>query len=129
VNTFLFPVFRQSLFDPDNPVYVRFGIGGSAGLRLTRGLFVEGTVVQSLYDTFGQIKRETNSVLPHVRSDFPHYLKEGKFEIANLSTSYFLQICSRDLWTRERRLFGGNVRRRRRGIAVPAFRSAMGDRD
>jgi hypothetical protein len=93
VNTYLFPVFRQSLFDPDNPVYVRFGIGGSAGLRLTRGLFIEGMVIQSLYDNFGQIKRETNSVLPHVRSDFPHYLQEGKFEIANLLSSYFFKFA------------------------------------
>src|SRR6185437_10501383 len=77
----------------DNPVYVRFGIGGSAGLRLTRGLFIEGMVIQSLYDNFGQIKRETNSVLPHVRSHFPHHLQEGRFEIANLLSSYFFKFA------------------------------------
>ena len=92
-NTFLFPVYRQSLFDPDNPIYVRFGVGGTAGLRLTRGLFLEATLMQSLYDNFNRITRETNSVLPHVRSDFPRYLKEGKFELASLTSSYFFKFA------------------------------------
>jgi len=93
VGAFLFPVFRQSFFDPDNPVYVRFGIGGSAGLRLTRGWLIEGSIMQSLYDNFNQIKRESNSVLPHVRSDVAHYLKEGKFEINNLTSSYYFKFA------------------------------------
>ena len=92
-NAFAFPVFRQSLFDPDNPIYVRFGVGGTAGLRLARGFFVEATLMQSLYDNFNRITRETNSVLPHVRSDFSHYLKEGKFEMAGLTSSYFFKFA------------------------------------
>jgi hypothetical protein len=93
VGGFIVPVFRQNLFDPDNPIYVRFGVGATAGVRLTRGLFLEGAVVQSLYDNFNEIKRESNSVLPHVRSDVAHYLKEGKFEISNLSASYFFKFA------------------------------------
>jgi hypothetical protein len=86
-------VFRQSLFDPDNPIYVRMGVGGTAGVRLARGFFVEATVMQSIYDNFSRITRETNSVLPHVRSDFSHYLKEGKFELAGLTSSYFFKFA------------------------------------
>ena len=93
VGAFLYPVFRQNLFDPDNPIYVRFGIGGTAGLRLTRGLFLQGSVTQSLYDNFNEIRRESNSVLPHVRSDVPRYLKEGRFQLSYLAASYFFKFA------------------------------------
>ena len=89
----IYPVFRQSLFDPDNPVFVMFGVGATGGLRLTRGWFVEATAVTSLYDTFDQIRRDTNSVLPHVRSDIAHYLKEEEIGLENLSTSYFFKLA------------------------------------
>jgi len=62
-------------------------------VRLTRGLFLEGAVVQSLYDNFNQITRETNSVLPHVRSDVAHYLKESRFELSYLAASYFFKFA------------------------------------
>jgi len=89
----MFPVFRQSLFDPDNPVYVMFGVGATANLRLTRGWYVEATAVTSLYDTFNAIRRGTNSVLPHVRSDIGSYLKQEKIGLENLSTSYFFKLA------------------------------------
>jgi hypothetical protein len=89
----IYPVFRQSLFDPDHPVFVRFGVGATEGLRLTRGWFIEGTAIASLYDDFNQIKRASNSVLPHVRSDIADYLKKGKFGLENVSTSYFFKLA------------------------------------
>jgi hypothetical protein len=90
---FAYPVFRQSLFDPDNPVFVEFGAGGTAGLRLTRGWFVEATGVLSLYNDFDQIKRGANSVLPHVRSDIAQYLKNETFGLENLSSSYYFKLA------------------------------------
>src|SRR5262249_22577347 len=44
VGGFIFPVVRPSLFDPDNPVYVRLAIGAAGGVRLTRGWFAEATL-------------------------------------------------------------------------------------
>jgi len=92
LGAFVYPVFRQSLFDPDNPVYVRFGVGATGGLRLTRNWFVEATVIASLYDNFDEIKRASNSMLPHVRSDIANYLKQGAIGLENLSTSYFFKL-------------------------------------
>ena len=89
----VYPVFRQSLFDPDNPVYVRFGVGATKGLRLTRSWFIEGSLLASLYDDFDQIRRDANSGLPHVRSDIAQYLKKGRVEIADFSTSYFFKLA------------------------------------
>ena len=92
-SAFAYPVFRQSLFDPDNPVYLEFGIGATAGLRLSSGWFIEGAFVASLYDDFNQIKRESNSVLPHVRSDMAEYLKHGRYGLENFSTTYLFKFA------------------------------------
>ena len=89
----IYPVFRQSLFDPDQPVYVRLAVGATEGVRLTRGWYVEGSLVASLYDDFNQIKRQSNSALPHVRSDIANYLKDGSFGLENFSTSYFFKLA------------------------------------
>ena len=89
----IYPVFRQSLFDPDNPLYVMFGVGATEGLRLTRGWFVEGTVVASLYNDFNQIHRPPDSALPNVRSDIANYLKHETIGLENLSTSYFFKLA------------------------------------
>lgn len=93
LDTALYPVFRQSLFDPDNPIYVELGVGASASLRLTRGLYVEGAVTASLYNDFDKIKRVSNSVLPHVRSDIAEYLKQGQYRIESLASSYFFKLA------------------------------------
>ena len=90
---YAYPVFRQMLFDPDHPVYVEFGAGATGGLRLSRGWFVEGTFVASLYDDYYKIHRDANSVLPHVRSDIAQYLKKGKYGIENFSTSYYFKLA------------------------------------
>jgi hypothetical protein len=89
----IYPVFRQSLFDPDNPVYLFLGVGATEGVRLAPGWFVEGTAVASLWNDFNQIKRATNSVLPHVRSDVANYLKKETIGLENVSTSYFFRLA------------------------------------
>jgi hypothetical protein len=89
----IYPVFRQSLFDPDNPVFIFLGVGANGGVRLAPGWFVEATAVASLWNDFNQIKRATNSVLPHVRSDVANYLKEESIGLENISTSYFFRLA------------------------------------
>jgi hypothetical protein len=87
-----YPIFRQSLFDPDNPFHVEFGVGATAAVRFTPNLFIEGAIAQSLYDDFNDIKRTSNSVLPHVRSDFVNYLQEGKFRIESLVATHTFKL-------------------------------------
>ena len=89
----IYPVFRQSLFDPDNPVFIFLGVGANGGVRLAPGWFLEGTAVASLWNDFNQIKRATNSVLPHVRSDVANYLKEETIGLENISTAYFFKLA------------------------------------
>lgn len=89
----IFPVFRQSLFDPNNPFYFKVGIGGAVQAQLARGLLLEGFASASLYDNFSDIKRPSDSVLPHVRTDIAQYLKQGKYGVEVLTASYYFKLA------------------------------------
>ena len=92
-STFVFPVLQESLFDPNNPIYVRLGVGAGGEVRLTRNWSVDAAVIATIWDNFNQINRPSNSVLPHVRSDIAEYLKDGRYGIANLSTSWYFKLA------------------------------------
>lgn len=92
-STTFFPLLQEDLFDPNNPFYLRVGIGAGAELRVTRSWFFDATAFGTIWDNFGQITRFSNSVLPHVRSDVPLYLKDGRYGFANLSTSYYFKLA------------------------------------
>jgi len=85
----LFPAIGEDLFDPNNPVYLGVGVGGSSHLELVPGLTLDDQATYGLWNDFGSITRPSNSVLPHVRSDLPLYLKDGFTGIDSLSMSYY----------------------------------------
>jgi hypothetical protein len=85
----LYPAIGEDLFDPNNPAYVGVGIGGSSHLELLPGLTLDDQATYGLWNDFGSITRPSNSVLPHVRSDLPLYLKDGFTGIGDLSMSYY----------------------------------------
>jgi hypothetical protein len=86
------PEMRQSLFDPDNPFFVGIGIGAEQSLEIGRGWWLGASESILLYDTFEDIDRESNSTLPHVRSDVARYLKDGKYGFDSLQTSYYFKL-------------------------------------
>ena len=88
----IYPLFRQSLFDPDNPVLVELGVGVGAHLQVTRGFFLDAIGTIDIYDDYDQIKRVSDSLLPHVRSDIRNYLQQGKYALENLSASYYFKF-------------------------------------
>lgn len=69
---------RFSFFDPDNPARYQLYLGLSAYSHLGNGWRVQGGLIINLVTNFDEITRESNSVLPHVRSDLSKYLQEGK---------------------------------------------------
>lgn len=69
---------RFSFFDPDNPARYQFYLGLNAYSSLGKGWRVQGGLMINLLTNFDGITRESDSVLPHVRSDFAKYLNEGK---------------------------------------------------
>lgn len=75
---------RPYLFDPDHPflyqLYARIG----AYLNLGDGWGVSGSFVQNIHNQFEDIARQSNSVLPRVRTDVVRYLTEGESGIDRL---------------------------------------------
>jgi hypothetical protein len=89
----IFPALSEDLFDPDNPTYFGVGLGGSTHLELLPGLALDDQATWSIYNDFKSIKRKSNSVLPHVRSDNAEYLKEGSTGIDDLTLSYYRKVA------------------------------------
>lgn len=95
----LLPRVREQLFDPDNPIFVGVGAGGSAHLELVPGLTIDGDATYNIWNDFGSITRPSNSVLPHVRSDLVKYLQHGFSGVNDLSVSYYAKIAP-EIYTR-----------------------------
>ncbi len=87
----LFPAVREDFFDPNNPAYVGVGLGGSSHLELLPGLTLDDQATYGIWNNFGDIRRQSNSVLPHVRSDIALYLRNGFTGVDNLSLSYYVK--------------------------------------
>jgi len=93
------PEIRQSVFDPDNPFFVGIGIGAEQSLEIGRGWWLGASESILLYDTFNDIDRESDSTLPHVRSDIARYLKDGKYGFDSLRAAYYFKL-GRDVYGR-----------------------------
>jgi hypothetical protein len=91
LQTGFYPSIRYSLFDPENPLYLQLGVGASGSVELARGLILETTLFGTIYDNLPDQPRESDSVLPHVRSDAQKYLREGRYSIFSLSGSYYFK--------------------------------------
>ena len=88
----LYPQFRQALFDPNQPFGVQFLGVLSAGLDLAPGLSLYGSLEANIYDDFNTA-RVSDSLLPHVRSDFMKYFTQGKNGIGNLDADYSFRVA------------------------------------
>jgi hypothetical protein len=80
-----------SLFDPDNPV--RADIGAQLDLSYVPrpGVILSGRFRQPIIGNLDESTRPSNSVLPHVRSDFNIYDRESDFEVTHLTGEYFFR--------------------------------------
>ncbi|HVX57207.1 MAG TPA: YjbH domain-containing protein, partial [Candidatus Saccharimonadales bacterium] len=83
----IFPQFRQQFFDPNNPLGVQMVGALMASVELKPGLTIFGEGEVNLFDTFNTA-RQSNSVLPHVRTDFVRYFTEGKNGVGALEANY-----------------------------------------
>jgi hypothetical protein len=87
----IFPQFRQQLFDPQNPFAVQVLAAAQGSAELFRGFSLNTQLEANIYDNFN-VARQSDSVLPHVRTDFVHYFTDGKNGIANLEASYRFRL-------------------------------------
>ncbi|MDB3966191.1 YjbH domain-containing protein [Porticoccaceae bacterium] len=75
---------RFQLFDPDDPA--RYQLYGKLGisLALPDSWALRGAYTLDITNTFKESKRESDSTLPHVRSDIVKYLTEGSTGLDSL---------------------------------------------
>ncbi len=88
----LYPILRESYFDPDKPV--RFAVLGglSGGIEFLPGLWAETQLEGNIWNDFSS-GRGSNSRLPHVRSDWVNYYRNGVNGIARLEASYSFRLA------------------------------------
>lgn len=86
------PGYRQSLFDPQQPYRFEIYADARAALALTRHWNIGVGLEYNIYNTFN-ITRASDSLLPHVRSDFANYYKKGINGISYLQTGYFDKLA------------------------------------
>ena len=87
----IYPQFRQALFDPNQPFGVQFLAVVGSSVELAPGLSVSGTADLNVYSNF-DTTRQSDSLLPHVRSDFSKYFTEGKTGIGTLESDYKFRL-------------------------------------
>jgi hypothetical protein len=91
-NWSIFPQFRQQLFDPINPFGVQFLMAADFNLELLPGLRLLGQLEANLYNNFTTVRR-SDSVLPHVRTDFNRYFVEGQNGIGYLGLEHNFRLA------------------------------------
>lgn len=93
------PYVRTSLFDPDNPFRWDLGVFARGNWTPAPGFLFSGTVTKKVVGNLDDIERESDSELPHVRSDFALYEKDGDPAINSLYGAYYFRPGN-DLYAR-----------------------------
>ncbi len=90
--------FNVGIFFNDPNGAARFDLYTTANhsWQLGRGRFLESSVRLSLYENVSNVSEESNSTLPHVRSDIAQYLQDGgRFKLSKLLLNQYLQPAER----------------------------------
>lgn len=87
------PQLRQHVGGPDNFYFYQIYARGDAALVLAPGLKVAGAVGRNIYNNFDDLKQESDSLLPHVRSDIKDYLKGSSTWIEDFHLSYVTKLA------------------------------------
>ncbi|MBT26145.1 MAG: hypothetical protein CML60_07075 [Rhodobacteraceae bacterium] len=85
------PYLSPSFFDPDAPLRADFGVELSGKYEPAPGLIFRGTMRKKLLGNLDESNRPSTSVLPHVRSDFNIYEREGDPALTELTGAYYFK--------------------------------------
>lgn len=107
----ILPATPLNIFDPDNPVRVDVSVIGAATVEVLPGLSANAAVSKRLFGQLDDISRQSDSVLPRVRSDVARYLREGDPALLRLTGDYVTKL-DHDFYGRVsigylERMFGG----------------------
>jgi hypothetical protein len=105
------PYLSPSFFDPDDPVRADIGAQLDFAYEPVRGVEFSGSLRKKVVGNLDTATRVSNSVLPHVRSDFTRYDKQGDPALMHLTGAYYFKP-GRDVYGRVtlgylERMYGG----------------------
>ncbi|MBC2769833.1 YjbH domain-containing protein [Pusillimonas minor] len=80
----LAPSFSSILNDPSGIFKYDLGLTAALDVNLGQGLWFEGAVRASVLETISDISQQSNSTLPHVRSDAPLYRQASRYKLDRL---------------------------------------------
>ena len=86
------PSLRQGFFDPSEPYQFQAYADMSGAVEVQPGLSLAAEFEANIYNTFSN-RRPSNSVLPHVRSDFAKYAIDGQNGIASLDAAWRTRVA------------------------------------
>lgn len=98
LSTFQLVPFNVGVFFNDPNGAARFDLYTTANYtrQIGRGRFFESSLRLSLYENVSNVSEESNSTLPHVRSDIAQYLQGGgRFKLTKLLINQYLQPAER----------------------------------
>ncbi len=109
---------RVQLFDPDDPLRYQFYLDVGAEYALTNHLALRAQYGINLFNNFGESRRkESDSLLPKVRSDVVKYLTEGETGLDTLMLELRDSLSS----TVHFRAFGGVLEEMYSGVGGEAL--------
>jgi hypothetical protein len=85
------PQLRQALFDPNQPLGLQLLLNAQGSVEIVRGFSFNAGLETSLFDDY-DTSRPSDSLLPHVRTEFVNYFSRGKTGIANLDFQYRFRL-------------------------------------
>ncbi len=83
------PDLRLSTFDPDNPLRAQLDLELDASVEVMRGLVFTTAIATDIIGNFDGDRRESDSVLPRVRTEFARYNEETDIGVYRLTGDYF----------------------------------------
>jgi len=98
LSTFQLVPFNVGVFFNDPNGAARFDLFTTANYtrQIGSGRFFESSVRLSLYENVSNVSEESNSTLPHVRSDIAQYLQDGgRIKLSKLLVNQYLQPAER----------------------------------
>lgn len=87
----IYPQLRQELFDPANPFAVELAAVAEGNIQIWPGFSLNGEVETSIFNNFN-LERQSDSTLPHVRSDFLKYFARGQTGIGEFDAQYRFRL-------------------------------------
>lgn len=88
------PRLKTQLNGPDGFFLYSLYAGLSGQAQISPGFSLSGELGINLLDNFNRLQNNSNSLLPHVRSDIKDYLRDGKYGIQSLYADYQTRLGS-----------------------------------